>query len=351
MSSRLAARILVLLLATSVALAASEIVLRLVWHNPFRHESPDQLVKLRIHHPRTDHVYRRALDDSDQSRLRLRTDERSYILPSARRENANATVVFFGGSTTECLAVREELRFPAAVSDVLAASGAHVNTLNVARSGSNVHDCINVLLNHVAADRPDIAVLMEASNDVGLLRQAGSYQPSMGHPVTAKLIAKWFVQLLSSRCYLVALVREGASSDNLRAADPSTDWRQTSPPTDSDTVAMYRGRLKAFVHVCRDFEIVPVLMTQPYSRHRTSLTPAWLDETAQDQFNQVIRDVGESEGVLVIDLATYLREEIPKWDEPNYIFYDAIHVTDHGSQVYAAHIAERLRPLIAGLGR
>ena len=28
------------------------------------------------------------------------------------------------------------------------------------------------------------------------------------------------------------------------------------------------------------------------------------------------------------------------------IFYDALHVTDKGSQVYAQHIAERLLPLI-----
>ncbi len=349
MPSRFAAKLLIVLLATFVALVASEIVLRLVWHNPYRHESPDHLVKLKFHHPRTDHIYRRALGEADDSRLRLRTNERSYILPAARFENPDATVVFFGGSTTECLSVQEKLRFPALVSVLLEKEGLRVNTLNIARAGDNVHDCINVLLNHVVSDRPDVAVLMEASNDVGLLERAGGYEPSMGYPASPSFIAKWLVQLTSSHSYLVALVRESAIPGTSTAKDPSTDWRQTSPPADSTKVDLYRTRLKVFVHVCRDFGIVPVLMTQPYSRHRTPLTPAWLDETSQDQFNGVIREVGASEGVLVIDLATHLRADIPKWDEPNHIFYDAIHLTDQGSQVYAAHIAANLRPLVLEL--
>lgn len=335
-----------MVLATLVALAAAEVVLRLAWHNPYRQESPDHLLKLRMQHAQTDHIYSRSLAGSDDVRLRLRTDERSYILPSVRYPDADATIVFFGGSTTECLAVQEELRFPALVSDLLAKEGMNVNALNIARAGNNVHDVINVLLNHVVADEPDVAVLMEASNDVGILRNAGSYERSMGDPASMKSLGKWFVQILSPRCYLFALARQSMIPNEFGAKDPATDWRQTAPPADSVIVRMYRARLKAFVHICRDFEITPVLMTQPYSRHRTSLTPAWLDETAQDQFNDVVRDVGKSEGVLVIDLVAHLRDEIPDWDQPNEIFYDAIHVTDRGSRVYADHIAAQLRPLL-----
>jgi len=318
--------------------------LRLVWHNPHRHESPDHVLKVRMQHPRTDHIYSRARLDADDSRLRLRTDQRSYILPSFQFKDPDATVVFFGGSTTQCMAVREDLRFHALVSDALAKDGLEVNTLNIARSGNNVHDVLNVLLNHVVADQPDIAVLMEASNDIGTMRSEGSYQRSMGEPASLKSLAKWFTQIVSSRCYLMALVRVSAHEE-LRPKDAGTDWRQTQAPVDSAMVAMYRARLKSFVHICEDFGIVPVLMTQPYSRHRTSLTPAWLDHTAQDQFNDVIREVGQSEGVLVIDLVAHVRE-IPDWDQPNAIFYDAIHVTDRGSQVYADYIAPQLRPLV-----
>ena len=346
MPARLPVKLLILFLATFVALVAAELVVRLVWHNPYRHEAADHVLKVRMHHPSTDHVFRTHID-STEARVRLRTNQRSYIFPWSQFDHPDATVVFFGGSTTECLAVPEDTRFPALVSDLLAQDGLHVNTLNVARAGNNVHDAINVLINHVVTDQPDIAVLMEASNDIGVMRSAGGYGPSMGEPASLKLLAKWLVQITSSHSSLVGLVREAAIPDGLRPKDPATDWRQTAAPVDSADVRMYRSRLKAFVHICRDFDIVPVLMTQPYSRYRTALTPAWLDETAQDQFNDVIRAVGKSEGVLVIDLVAHLRADVTDWDQPNEIFYDAIHVTNRGSQVYAEYIALELRPLVA----
>jgi lysophospholipase L1-like esterase len=331
--------------ATVVALGAAELVLRVVWHNPYRHESPDHLVKLRMHHARTDHVYKTGLPDAGDSEIHLRTDERSYLLPSERRAGAVATVVFLGGSTTECAAVQEDVRFPALVPVLMAEKGLTINTLNGGHSGNNVHDIINIVFNHVIEDKPDIAVLMEASNDVGTLRAAKSYASSMDGPVSLKLATKWIVQMMSSRSALVGLVRQSATREQLKPKDPGSDWRQTQAPADSAIVGLYRAHLKTFVHMCRDFGIEPVLMTQPYSRHRNALTPAWLESTAQDQFNDIIREVGQSENVLVIDLVTHVRA-IPGWDTPNQIFYDAIHVNKNGSRVYAAYIAEELQPLI-----
>ena len=80
------------------------------------------------------------------------------------------------------------------------------------------------------------------------------------------------------------------------------------------------------------------------------LTPEWIERTAQDRFNAIIRRVGEEEVVPVIDLVHHLQYRVPDWNKPMKIFYDAIHVTDKGSRVYAQHIAERLRPLILEIG-
>jgi lysophospholipase L1-like esterase len=331
--------------ATVVALGAAELVLRLVWHNPFRHESPDHLIKLRMQHARTDHAYKTGLPGAGDTEIHLRTDERSYILPSGRHAGALATVVFLGGSTTECAAVHEDVRFPALVPVLLAEKGLTIDALNGGHAGNNVHDIINVLFNHVIDDKPDVAVLMEASNDVGTLRGSKSYAPSMDGAVSVKLATKWVIQIMSSHSALVGLLRQSATREQLKPKDPGSDWRQTQAPADSAIVGMYRAHLKTFVHMCRDFGIEPVLMTQPYSRHRNALTPAWLESTAQDQFNDIIRDVGRSEAVLVIDLVTHVRA-IPGWDTPNQIFYDAIHVNDAGSRVYATYIAEQLQPLI-----
>jgi GDSL-like Lipase/Acylhydrolase family len=339
-------KVLTLCLATVIALGLAEVGVRLVWHNPFRYEAPDHLLKIRMHHPHTDYIFNRSVVTPEHPWVRLRTDARSYILPSFQYQDPDATIAFLGGSTTECSAVQEDLRFPALVSRLLAQRGLQVNTLNAARSGSTLHDVLNVLLNHVSADRPDIAVVMEASNDIGVLKEDESYQSRMGAPVAIVDFAKWSLQIASSKLYLAALVRANANVGQFLTSDPTQDWRHHQPTLQQSFVHVYRQRLKAFVHLCRSFDIQPVLMTQPFSGSTNALTPYWVDRTAQDQFNAVIRTVGEEEGVPVIDLVSYLQEQVPDWNKPMEIFYDAIHVTDKGSQVYAQYITERLLPLI-----
>jgi lysophospholipase L1-like esterase len=242
--------------------------------------------------------------------------------------------------------VQEDVRFPALVSRLLAEQGLKVNTLNAARSGNTLHDSLNVLLNHVVYDRPNIVVLMHASNDTGVLARDGDYWSRTGSPVASKDLGKWFVQMASSDLYVAALVRHSATSSIFRPQDQGGDWRHDSSLINKIPVDLYRQRLKAFVHICRDFGIQPVLMTEPFSGSTNSLTPDWIDRTAQDRFNTIIRAVGEEEGIPVIDLVRHLQERVPEWNKPMEIFYDAIHVTDKGSQIYAKHIAERLLPLI-----
>src|SRR5438128_551447 len=75
-------KFLVLLMAILLATGTSESGLRLLWHNPYRRASPERLLTVRMHLPNIDRVYSRALLDAKHSRGRLRTDSRSYILPS-----------------------------------------------------------------------------------------------------------------------------------------------------------------------------------------------------------------------------------------------------------------------------
>jgi hypothetical protein len=145
---------------------------------------------------------------------------------------------------------------------------------------------------------------------------------------------------------LAALVRHGTSTGVYRPQDPTGDWRNDPSLINKLLIDPYRQRLQAFIYICRAFGIQPVLMTEPFSGSTNVLTPHWVNRTAQDRFNTIIREVGEEEGVLVIDLVHYLQERVPEWNKPMEIFYDAIHVTDKGSQIYAQHITERLLPLI-----
>jgi lysophospholipase L1-like esterase len=337
---------LALVVSVVGTLALCELVLRLLWHNPYRFESGDHLIKLALHHPNTDHIFSRALVVPESPRGRLSTDHRSYIRPSFQYQDPDATVAFLGGSTTECAAVQEDLRFPALVSTLLAKHGLQVNTLNAARSGNTTHDSLNVLLNHVSYDHPDIVVMMHASNDIGILVRHGDYRSRSGDAVSLAALGKWAMQIASGNVYLAGLLRHSATSSIIRHQDPSLDWRNDVSLFENLPSDLFRRRLKAFVHLSRDLGIQPVLMTQPFSGSTNSLTPRWIDRTAQDGFNTIIREIGKEEQIPVIDLVRYLQESVPQWDKPLEIFYDAIHVTDKGSSVYAQHIADRLIPLV-----
>lgn len=336
----------VLLLAAGSVLAAlllGEIVLRVVWHNPYAGESPDHVLKLRVQHPNTDRVIDRGLLDMEPREIRMRTDARSYIMPSFQHADPDATVAFLGGSTTQGTMVREDLRFHHVVSELLRERGLRVNTLNAARSGNTLHDSLNVLMNHVVTDRPDIAVLMHATNDAYVVLVDPGYRSRMGHPVVPRDLARWTAQMLSSRTHWFGLLRK------LSETRPAPRWvnpGRNDPRGDKPPIEPYEARLRAFVHLCRDFGIEPVLMTQPISTSTNRFTPDWADLGRQDLFNAVVRYVGDQEDVLVIDLVRHLHEEVPEWNEPGRIFWDGMHVNDEGSKVYGRFIARALAPLV-----
>ena len=101
-------------------------------------------------------------------------------------------------------------------------------------------------------------------------------------------------------------------------------------------------RLRAFVRVARALEIEPVLMTQPAVGVRTALTPQWIDSGNQAAFTEAMRSVAAEEGVVLIDLARHIAEEVEGWNEPMKVFYDGVHVNDDGSRIYATYITRRL---------
>ena len=112
----------------------------------------------------------------------------------------------------------------------------------------------------------------------------------------------------------------------------------------------FRGRLRAFVRVCRAVGVVPVLMTEPQAIRRTVLTPEWADKGNQDIFNDVIRGVARDESSPLIDLAADLQSFHPGWDRSLDLLYDGVHVTDAGSRFYAERIVATLDPMLRATG-
>jgi len=233
--------------------------------------------------------------------------------------------------------VREELRFPALVSTRLAERGVRVNSLNAGRSASTVHDALHVLLDRIAEDRPAIALLMEAVNDVGVLARDGGYRGRSGAAVAPRDLAKWSLQLAARRFALAELVR----SRFLPAVRQEPDW--AARPRVSQAAAPvepYRARVEAFVGLARSLGSEPILVTQPLG-YVDATTPPWVDEADQDTFNAELRAVAARLGAALIDLAARV-EAHPDAARPGALFYDGLHVTDAGSRFYAEVIAEAL---------
>ena len=97
-------------------------------------------------------------------------------MPSRVHADPQLTLVFLGGSTTECYWVDEESRFPALAGKLLGDRiGKRVNSLNAGVSGANTLHMLYVLLSKVIPLRPDVVVLMENVNDVNMMLFTGSY--------------------------------------------------------------------------------------------------------------------------------------------------------------------------------
>ena len=74
-------------------------------------------------------------DNVPSGTFRIEADNEGFISPSFVHEDADLTILFLGGSTTECLYVEESLRFPYLVGRLLETDGKRVNSINGGRSG------------------------------------------------------------------------------------------------------------------------------------------------------------------------------------------------------------------------
>lgn len=341
--SRIPKKLLLLVISTCLAIVAAELLLRCCWHNPYRREEPDRVVRLRLQHANAHHRIDRSAIDAEHPVIDFRTNDRSYIEPSFQYVEPDCTIAFLGGSTTECCAVREELRFPTLVSSLLGERGYRVTTLNAGTSGNTVHDSINILLNHTYQDRPDYVVLMHACNDIGLLSEAGSYDLRAGRYMSWASAARSAAMKLTNYSSLAGLTRQ-VLREHTHFVPIAPAELEPRPQADrSSTIdGAFEQRLRGFVQLARSFGIQPILMTQPISSHFTELTPSWVDQDMQLRFNETVRRVGADVEVPVIDLVDHLEQHVPNWDRHLHLFYDGIHVTDEGSRVYGEHIAEVL---------
>jgi lysophospholipase L1-like esterase len=268
-----------------------------------------RFIKLREHRPnqekfeRPTRNYIKNLEPNSLERkyYKVATDKHGFIGPSEIHDNPDYKIVFLGGSTTECLYMDEHHRFPYLVGRQLEKTlNKKVNSYNGGVSANESMHSLNILMNKVLPLQPNIVVLMHNINDLVILRSQTTY---------------WYTDSLKSHV-------QTAKNIFTRHEFPSNQKIYDELKISEE----FRRNLQTFIAICRIRDIQPVLMTQA---NRVK------DDKLYHRFNDIIREVGEKEGVLVVDLAN----NIPATSD---YFYDSYHYTASGAQLAADVISKEL---------
>ncbi len=307
----------------------------------------------RNHLPYTDNVFTK--------KYRLDIDKNGFIMPSQKYDHPDKVIVFLGGSTTECMFMDADHRFPYLVGKILAEeTGQKINSYNGGMSGLNTLHAIDLLINKVIPLHPQVVVFMENINDLSTLLYEHTYWNK--HTVRSPL------ETLKKKQMVGKLLKEMLFP---QLNEAYRNLKETLTRQPQDEFASARGKkitvdkarlvhefamnLQTLVCICQAHEITPVLMTQEnrITPHPDPVVAAYLGrygtetglsyariKALYDAFNDTIREVGRRNHVMVIDLA----REIPP--DKKYI-YDIVHFNDAGSQLAAQIIAARLKGLMA----
>ena len=138
--------------------------IRLREHSPFLDKMISPVVE--------DFKYSDKLPDKDYA---FSTDKYGFIKPSLPYTTANLTLAFIGGSTTECMFIDTEKRFPYLTGKLLSNENYKVNAINSGVAGNDTLNSINIYLNKIIPLQPDIAILMHNINDLSLLLYENTY--------------------------------------------------------------------------------------------------------------------------------------------------------------------------------
>jgi lysophospholipase L1-like esterase len=315
----------------------------------------------------------RVVRESDglvQKPYRVRTDARGFMLPYKRYEKPDLSLIFLGGSTVACIYVEEENRFPYLVGQLLEQkTGKKITSINSGVGGNNSLHSLDILLNKIIPARPDVVVMMHNINDLVALIYDRTYWSK--NPTRSAIVNFSFYKNLTGLKALSTLARD-MYIPNLHAAtrilsrkifgkkvkDPDDEFaaiRGKKLTVDAAHIlAEFKMNLNTFINICRARHITPVLMTQ-FNRYKDHPDPKVIKAMQgfesdskipmrqfmelYARFNDAIREVGQANGVGVIDLAALIPQD-------QQYMYDVVHLNTRGSQLAAQLISQRLQPLV-----
>jgi GDSL-like Lipase/Acylhydrolase family len=334
----------------------------------FNFNLPNRAISLREYRPNMKEILpagrqERHYDTLQSKNYILRIDNNGFIMPSKKYNNPDLSIVFLGGSTTECRFVEEENRFPYLSGKLLEQKlGIKINSYNAGRSGNDSLHSLDILLNKVIPIKPDIVIMMHNINDLSVLLHEKSYwsensSRSVIFNINDEIVSNYF-KIMRDR-YIPNVAAALHNFDNsLRSLfksdnKPKDEFAKTrGRPVNFDKqemLAQFEMNLQSFIYLCEARKIVPVLMTMS-SRFKEKPDKIISDAIKDvgvgypqfkdlfDSFNESIRKKALENNILLIDLD----KAIPQEKE---FLYDIVHHNDNGSIKTAQIISEQLKPL------
>jgi hypothetical protein len=325
-------------------------------------------IRLREHQPLSSYDdvpsddYIRIGDGIDKKKYLLRIDENGFIYPSKIYDHPDLTIVFLGGSTTECRYMEENNRFPFLSGRLIEKkTGNKCNAYNQGVSGNTTMHANDLLLNKIIPMKPDIVVLMEDINDLITLVYEGTYwnaNPSrslitVNSERNGNTPYSLFVNLknlLVPNLYLQLLQVVDLAGFKGEKTDEFGHIRGKKLVIDENDISrQFNNSILTFIGISRIWGIKPVLMTQPNrmkehedafiqkTREKMDSSGLSYQDIAKNyhRFNQNIREIGKTNNLVVIDLDSLIPKE-------KVYFHDLVHLSDSGSCLAATIIADKV---------
>jgi lysophospholipase L1-like esterase len=221
-------------------------------------------------------------------------------------------------------------------------------------------NAIDILINKVIPLHPQVVVYMENINDLSTLLYEGTYWNKHTARSPLETLHRW--KLVGKFLKEIFIPNLNNAYKNMKEnlfrqhEDEFANARGKKLKVDqARLVQEFAMNLQTLVGICQAHAIVPVLRTQEnrITDHPDPVVAAYITRDSRsngisyaefkklyDAFNDTIRQVGQKDHLLVIDLA----REVP----PNKKYlYDLVHLNDAGSQLVARLIAARLQGVIA----
>ncbi len=294
--------------------------------------------------------------------------------PEPPRDFANwLTVVTVGGSTTECLEIAEDKTWPHVLGVDLQRDFNKLWLDNAGFCGQSTYGHYILMHDFIDKLQPKVAVFLIGINEVGVSGPR-EFDTRMGTKISFRSLDKFLAAMAYRsevasmflnlyRYYFPKSVQAIGERDmgeldltTLPQLKLSEAQKAALLKTHAEKyVPAYEARLRRLLKVTEDNHIVPVLLTQPvvYGKAIDDLTGLDLGKIVVangmngevgwqvlELYNDVTRRVGAEEHLLVIDAA----REMPKSSRD---YYDLMHFSNAGAEVFADIAARRLSPYLA----